>query len=115
MSGSNVWLKLLNSKLYEPHPYLMIMENGEYKVSPLTYDIILNHTVEEVIYQHRAKQNETQSLKTKIREKLGLEEKLEFIPLKDFIKRSKLQDAYVFLGLHGGFGEGGGIQELLEK
>ena len=115
MSGSNVWLKLLNSKLYEPHPYLMIMENGEYKVSPLTYDIILNHTVEEVIYQHRAKQNETQSLKTQIREKLGLEEKLEFIPLKDFIKRSKLQDAYVFLGLHGGFGEGGGIQELLEK
>lgn len=115
MSGSNVWLKLLNSEYYEPYPYLMTMINNEYKVMPLSYDIILNHTVEEVIYQHNSRKNGNVSLKQEIRQNLGLEEKEEFVSLTDFIKSSKSQNAYVFLGLHGGFGEGGGIQNLLEN
>ncbi len=118
MSGSNVWLKLLNSKLYEPHPYLLTSQNNELKVLPLSYDIILNHTVEEIIYQHSMKKTYEleKTLVSIVREDLGLEDETsgDYISLEEFIENSKSQNAYVFLGLHGGLGEDGRIQKLLE-
>jgi len=118
MSGSNVWLKLLNSKLYEPHPYLLTSQNNKLKVLPLSYDIILNHTVEEIIYQHNMKKKyePEKSLVSIVRENLGLEEETsgDYISIEEFIENSKSQNAYVFLGLHGGSGEDGRIQKLLE-
>lgn len=114
MSGSNVWLKLLNSEKFDPYPYLLTFKDGEYQVLPLNYDIILNHTVEEILYQHENRKTKKDLVK-KIREELGIDEVNEFIKLNSFIKKSKLQDAYVFLGLHGGFGEGGELQKMLEK
>ena len=118
MSGSNVWLKLLNSNLYEPHPYLLTAQDNEFKVLPLSYDIILNHTVEEIIYQDKTRKElkNEKSLVQIVREELGLDlnSTPDYVTLAEFIKDSKNQDAYVFLGLHGGFGENGSIQKILE-
>lgn len=118
MSGSNVWLKLLNSDLYEPYPYLLTFKDDQFKVLPLSYDVILNHTVEEIIYQDKTRkelQNE-KSLVQIVRENLGLEQNStpDYITLEEFIENCKSENAYVFLGLHGGFGENGGIQKILE-
>ena len=46
MSGTNVWLKLRKSKIYEPKPYLLDFENNVWE---LPYTFTLNHTVEEII------------------------------------------------------------------
>jgi hypothetical protein len=35
MSGTNVWQKLLNSEIYDPHPYFMTQIDGELKVLEL--------------------------------------------------------------------------------
>jgi len=51
MSGTNVWLKLRNSKIYEPKPYLLDFENNVWE---LPYTFTLNHTVEEIM---RIKEN----------------------------------------------------------
>lgn len=121
MSGSNVWLKLLNSDIYEPHPYLLTMKDNEFKVLELSYDIILNHTVEEIIYQNQVRTQKDIELISQIQDKLGMDKKIsldvnsEYVSLNEFIDNSKIQDAYVFLALHGGFGEGGGIQKILEE
>ncbi len=124
MSGSNVWLKLLNSEIYEPHPHLITMKDGEFKVLELPYDLVLNHTVEEIIYQHATPKDEQyeSALIHEILEKLGVQGKEifkktsnEYVTLNEFIENCKKQDAYVFLGLHGGFGEDGHIQKLLEN
>jgi len=124
MSGSNVWLKLLNSKIYKPYPYLITQKDGEFKVLELSYDLVLNHTVEEIIYHHAYLKDEEyeNNLIKEIRKNLGIlnentflkKTSKDYITLDEFIENSKKQDAYVFLGLHGGFGEDGSIQKLLE-
>lgn len=45
MSGTNVWLKLRQSKYVEPQPYFQDFEN---KLWPLPYTFALHHTCEEV-------------------------------------------------------------------
>ncbi|NDC39249.1 MAG: hypothetical protein EBZ48_14590, partial [Proteobacteria bacterium] len=47
MSGTNVWLKLMRSQRYEPHPYLLDLKG---RVWELPYAMTLNHTVEEITY-----------------------------------------------------------------
>jgi len=119
MSGTNVWLKLRKSEIYNPKPYLLDFENNVWE---LPYALILNHTVEEIIYNaQNAKvgQKSTENMVKKIKAELMLEDdeatELFFmpnkIPLKDFIKKSK----FVFLGLHGGDGENGNFQKILTK
>lgn len=121
MSGSNVWLKLINSDIYEPHPYLLTMKDNEFKVLELSYDIILNHTVEEIIYQNEVRTEQDIDMLTDIHKNLGInnivsiKQNSDYISLNEFVDNCKVQDAYVFLGLHGGFGEGGGIQKILEE
>ena len=117
MSGTNVWLKLRKSKLYEPKPYLLDFENNVWE---LPYALILNHTVEEIIANAKnAKTNakRTESLVKSVKNELMLtpnevSESL-FIPKKisfdEFVNKSK----FVFLGLHGGDGENGNIQKIL--
>ena len=117
MSGTNVWLKLRKSKIYQPKPYLLDFENNVWE---LPYALILNHTVEEIIENaKKAKVNRerTEDVISSITSKLMLEkdEMSEpfFVPRKlsfeDFVDKSK----FVFLGLHGGDGENGNIQKLL--
>lgn len=118
MSGTNVWLKLRQSKLYKPTPYLLGSKN---EVWELPYSLILNHTVEEVIegaliaekdYVRQSKfiervQMELKLSKQDISEPFFLPRQISF---QDFVKKSK----FVFLGLHGGAGENGAIQKILE-
>lgn len=119
MSGTNVWLKLLKSKSYEPRPYLMDY-NGDIWYLPYSYT--LNHTVEE-IYDNCINANNNidilQLLVNKIRTELEFDNYKIELPVKhsfnDFIKISKKEKAFVFLALHGGKGEDGSVQEELAK
>ena len=117
MSGTNIWLKLRKSKIYEPKPYLLDFENNVWE---LPYTFTLNHTVEEIIeHAEKAKieRQRTENLINHAKTELMLapNEATEsfFLPqkisLEEFIKKSK----FVFLGLHGGDGENGKIQKLL--
>ena len=120
MSGTNVWLKLRNSKKYNPEPYLLAPD-GE-TVWRLPYALILNHTVEEIA-ENAKKAEKTMSrllrLTKPVVDKLELAsgeatEKF-FLPkaqtLAQFISKKK----FVFIGLHGGIGEDGVLQAALEK
>lgn len=123
MSGTNAWLKLRNSKTYEPTPYFLDVDNHVWKL-PYTY--ALNHSVEEV-YENCITASTTskrlEKLATKIREKLDFDypdyDMRKEIPtrmsLDKFLQLSKDKEAFVFLGLHGGDGENGTLQEKLEE
>ncbi|MBU2523982.1 hypothetical protein KKG71_02200, partial [Patescibacteria group bacterium] len=119
MSGTNAWLKLKNSKKYEAHPYLLDLNNNS--VWRLPYSKTLNHTVEEISEMCReapAAEERLAPLRRRVLEKIACEpghlnEEL-FIPekmtLNEFIARSD----FVFIGLHGGIGENGVLQKMLE-
>lgn len=119
MSGTNVWLKLRKSSIYKPKPYLLDFEGNVWQ---LPYYLILNHTVEEIINNaNNAKKDNTkiESLMRIVQNEIMLspEEATEpaFLPSKmsfnEFVKSSK----FVFLGLHGGDGENGNIQKILQN
>ena len=117
MSGTNVWLKLRKSKIYEPKPYLLGLENNIWE---LPYSLILNHTVEEIIENAKNAKNRTVELEELIN---NVKQSLMFskgdateeyfnpkiMSLDDLANKSK----FIFLGLHGGDGENGIIQEYL--
>jgi len=119
MSGTNVWLKLKRSAKYDPSPFLLDLENYVWR---LPYALTLYHTVEEIAENCRAaRQNDERLGKLTARviaslkvEKGDLSEPW-FLPekmtLTDFIKISP----YVFIGLHGGLGEDGRLQKILEQ
>ena len=119
MSGTNIWLKLRNSKIYEPKPYLLDFENNVWE---LPYTFTLNHTVEEII-EHVKKAEEdrarTEILINHSKAELMIDETEAtehfFLPrkisLNDFAKKSK----FVFIGLHGGDGENGTFQKFLKE
>ncbi|MFC1616363.1 hypothetical protein ACFL21_04430 [Patescibacteria group bacterium] len=120
MSGTNVWLKLRNSKKYDPYPYLLDLDDET--VWELPYSKTINHTVEEISENCRAArlaEERINPLRRRVIEKLSItpDEISEeiFIPrkvtLKEFIKESE----FVFIGLHGGIGENGKIQKMLEN
>jgi len=119
MSGTNVWLKLKRSDKYNPEPYLL---DANHNVWHLPYALTLNHTVEEIMENcENAKKDEKRlhELINRVLDKLhaGEGEITEpwFFPkkmtLSEFIKQSK----YIFIGLHGGIGEDGTLQKMLEK
>ncbi|MDR2074370.1 MAG: hypothetical protein LBP36_03310 [Oscillospiraceae bacterium] len=120
LSGSNVWLKLTKSKKYLPKPFLLYFENRKYSVIELPYSMVLYHTVEEILYQFKAQSNiGCSELIAEVREVLGLEpmtfEKAKSMTLEEFLKFSKESKAFVFIALHGGFGENGDIQKIMER
>ncbi len=120
MTGTNAWLKLRKSKKYEPKPYLLDLDDKT--VWNLPYSKTLNHTAEEISEMCRNAKKAEKRLKALRQSVLGkialqpghLSEEL-FIPkaieLNEFIKKSK----YIFIGLHGGIGENGELQKMLEK
>lgn len=111
ISGRNIWLKLLNSDKYQPTPLFLDQNKTIWK---LPYHLFLNHTCEEIqacISQHQA----DQSIDNIARE-LGCappETQLSSYPLEDFLANLANQGAYIFIALHGGFGENGKLQDLL--
>ncbi|MFH0820626.1 MAG: hypothetical protein V1908_02520, partial [Candidatus Peregrinibacteria bacterium] len=119
MSGTNAWLKLRRSVAYDPHPYLLDLEHNVWKIP---YAMTLNHTVEEIMATCKsAKRDEARlhELKRRVVDKLAAEEgdlsEPWFLPekmsLDEFVKTS----SHVLIGLHGGIGEDGTLQAMLEK
>lgn len=117
MTGTNVWLKLRRSDIYNPKPYLLDFENNVWE---LPYAFILNHTVEEVITNVKNAtigQQNTENIIKKIKTELLLKDSEAtepfFVPHRisfhEFVKKSK----FIFLGLHGGDGENGNFQKIL--
>ena len=107
------------SEKYEPVPYFLDL-NGE--VWNLPYALTLNHTVEEISENcEKAEEGEKRLrfLEEKVRLRLALREgettEPFFIPQKmsldSFIGKSR----FVLIGLHGGLGEDGRLQRMLEK
>jgi D-alanine-D-alanine ligase-like ATP-grasp enzyme len=120
MSGTNVWLKLRKSGDYEPDPCFLDTDN---QVWQLPYMFCLFHTVEEIAQSCANAGHIIERLSKlvpPVRARLGLDENFahqEPRPqtLDAFIKDSKGRDAFVFLALHGGMGEDGTLQALLDQ
>ncbi|MES2272602.1 MAG: hypothetical protein V4487_00220, partial [Chlamydiota bacterium] len=118
MSGTNVWLKLLQGSKYAPIPFLL---TGE-EIWELPYAFALHHTVEEVKEHCQKGQkwlNQILPWVQVIRKNLGLTplslpEHPQQMTLPTWIEKVKKTDAFVFLGLHGGQGEDGTLQKELE-
>jgi D-alanine--D-alanine ligase len=124
LSGTNTWLKLLNSSKYYPVPYILTSEKDEYSVYEIPYAIALNHTTEEIYAQIKNSgfTDFTIALKKDIVAKLEAQNIAQCQPvdsiglsLEEFLILTKQQDADIFICLHGGFGENGSLQEILEQ
>ncbi|MBI2627788.1 hypothetical protein HYW72_02555 [Candidatus Nomurabacteria bacterium] len=118
MSGTNVWLKLRGSKIYKPYPYLL-GPRGE--IWELPYSYILNHTVEEIIQNAKKAKKDADRLsflieKVKIKLRLRKIDATEdlFLPRKYRLNQISKKHPFVFLALHGGIGENGTLQKILE-
>ncbi len=122
MSGTNVWLKLLKSKHYDPTPFLMDKEGVVWQ---LPYSFALNHTVEEIRMNcgEAAEINaRLEPLAAEIYEKLGISNGFSVekntphaMNMDAFCAEAEKNDAFVFIGLHGGEGEDGTVQNKLES
>ncbi|WP_461248643.1 D-alanine--D-alanine ligase family protein, partial [Treponema sp. R6D11] len=86
--------------------------------------IALNHTTEEILAQIKNSgfTDFTCTLKNKIKTALEAENiaqckpvETKCIPLDEFLAMTKQQDADIFICLHGGIGENGELQEMLEQ
>lgn len=121
MSGTNVWLKLRQTQIA---PSLFLLDPEE-KIWPLPYAYALNHTVEEItmcLHHQKEIKDSIRPWFQMIRAKLKLpfksmEETLPDInpmTLSEFMHKL---DAYemLFNALHGGLGEDGTLQSLLDE
>jgi len=121
MSGTNVWLKLLPDPMYRPEPYLLTPTNDVWQ---LPYSYTLNHTVEEILTHCADATSTTARLQNhvpELRSRLGLlplaHETLQGprrMSLTEFCHQSKQENAFVFIALHGGEGEDGTLQAVLD-
>lgn len=112
MSGTNVWLKLRNSLEYEPTPFFIGLDGKIYQPS---YQNLLYHTVEEV---EAAIKSNNQILQYRFEPFADLELPLNHVisfSNEEFCEKAKKEGAFVFIGLHGGDGENGEWQKLLES
>ncbi len=116
LSGTNVWLKLLESDRYEPTPFFLD-KNGY--VWELPYSLTLYHTTEEI--QSLCERASTRILESTacrdvICDALGMEgscEENEGQPRRMTMNEFVAEASLVFIALHGGIGENGKIQEIL--
>ena len=123
MSGTNVWLKLLRSKEYDPTPYFIDLENNVWR---LPYAYTLSHTVEEIHENCRfAEVIETRmaGIRQDVRNRLRLPNayfgaEADVSPRRmtqdTFLEEAAQKNAFVFLALHGGDGENGVWQKRLD-
>lgn len=119
MSGTNVWLKLKNREKYEPAPFLLGKDSFVWE---LPYSYTLNHTVEEIEESCKNAEINEKRLSSFIKkafDKLELKEgdatQDLFLPKKKKLKEFLSEDDFVFLALHGGDGEDGSLQKIMEK
>jgi D-alanine--D-alanine ligase len=119
MSGTNVWLKLLQSETFRPTPFLY---DHEGHIWELPYAFTLNHTVEEIYgncLESQVEQNDWRRMIEAVCRKLDIPPHRGCVPqkisLSHFMDKAALEDAFVFLALHGGDGENGTLQGHLES
>ncbi len=119
MSGTNIWLKLKKSHAYDSTPFLLD-QNGD--VWKLPYTFALNHTVEEIYENCVNAQSIVKNIhgyEDQIKSALTVDLRPVSAPqkmsLEEFIETSKADNAFVFIGLHGGEGEDGTLQKRLDE
>lgn len=119
MSGTNVWLKLLQSQQHTPIPFFF---DHQEQVWELPYSFTLNHTVEEIYancLSAQEKMGTWQLLIETIQTKLGIRILSHPEPsqtsLSHFLDRARHNQAFVFIAMHGGKGEDGTLQRYLES
>lgn len=119
MSGTNAWLKLRRSEKYEPTPYFLDTDHNVWK---LPYALTLNHTVEEIMENcEQAEEGEKRLrfLEEKVKLRLALlpgdTSENFFIPQKMSLAQFIHQSPFVLIALHGGIGEDGRLQAMLDK
>ena len=124
MSGTNVWLKLRQSNNYAPTLFLLSTDNETVWQVPYAY--ALSHTVEEIVANCAGAADITvraQNFLPDITARLPLTEKNlgaaaelpTHMTRAEFIVRAQSQNAFAFLALHGGAGEDGTLQKLLDN
>src|SRR5207244_5273615 len=113
------WLKLLGSQRYLPVPYLLDPDGSVWQLS---YSAALRHSVEEIVESCRDAQrldDLRSTLASSILQRLRLSTGDLSSPVvppvrltrDEFLKRHDL----VFIALHGGEGEDGTLQEVLDS
>ena len=119
LSGTNVWLKLLGSRRYAPQPYLLDPDGSVWR---LTYSAALRHSVEEIVESCRDAQRLDHvrgKLAAAILQRLGLSEEDLSSPVSPPVRLTMDeflgQHDLVFIALHGGKGEDGTLQEVLNS
>ena len=120
MSGTNIWLKLLKSTRYTPQPFFWAQNET---IWPIPYSYALNHTAEEVMENceqaaiirpqlesmiHQVHLNAAGALPPYTSENLP-----QPLTLDAFLTQAQIEEAFVFIGLHGGAGENGQLQTKL--
>lgn len=120
MSGTNIWIKLRSSQKYKPVPLIL---TRNWKIYQIPQFLCLHHTVEEIEEKitQLLKQGYLENLKNDLKNlyrKLDInpsdcQEKL-FKPLKLTLSQIARKYKFLFLGLHGGHGEDGTIQQKLD-
>lgn len=121
MSGTNVWLKLLQVPDYRPSPYILA---PNHEVWQLPYSFTLNHTVEEILARCAEADSIIARLITLVpplRQRLGLSAlpataltPPRRMSLEQFCQEAVDENAFVFIALHGGEGEDGTLQAKLD-
>ncbi|QQG38325.1 MAG: hypothetical protein HYS26_02120 [Candidatus Kaiserbacteria bacterium] len=119
MSGTNVWLKLRNSPTYEPRPFLLDTDGSVWR---LPYHLTLNHTVEEISQNCREYPRTRERLRSyeeRARLHLGFSAKKDaatfFEPAHMTLDELLEETRFLFAALHGGEGEDGTLQTLMQK
>jgi D-alanine-D-alanine ligase-like ATP-grasp enzyme len=119
LSGTNVWLKLLGSRRYLPVPYLLDPDGSVWQLS---YSAALRHSVEEIVESCRDAQrldDVRSKLASSILRRLGLSggdlSSPVVPPVRLTMDEFLDQHALVFIALHGGKGEDGTLQEVLNR
>ena len=119
MTGTNVFLKLYKSKIYNPTAHLLDFEDN---VWSLPYSFFLNHTVEEIISNLNKAEDDRKKIEI-IRKKIKLNLALDdedasqgfFTPTKIGFPEFAKKHQSIFIGLHGGNGENGNMQKMFSK
>lgn len=112
MSGTNVWLKLKHK--YDTIACFLDFDNNVWEL-PYTY--ALNHTAEEIYDNCLHADSITkrlESLVPPIRKELGLKPYGPTKPIKKDLESFLRNYSFIFLALHGGDGENGTFQKLLD-
>ncbi len=120
MSGTNVCIKLKSSSKYKPAP-VFLGSNG--KMHRIPQFLCLQHTAEEIeekikLFKNHVFLKNLRDFQREILKKLDIDEKnLEeplFEPRQISFKIIASKYKFLFLGLHGGDGENGTFQTLLD-